>query len=87
MKKLFFGIVSGIALTILGYYGYHASVRYISLHATVSPLGKILEKPLEKYSILRLSGRIFTGGQIVLDQATATTSAYTCLHVSLSFRR
>lgn len=43
----------------------------------VSPLGKMMEKPFEKYSIVSLSQRQYTGSQIMLDEATATTSAYT----------
>lgn len=43
----------------------------------VSPIGKILEKPLDKYTIDRLSQRAFTGSQIILDEAVATTSTYT----------
>jgi len=77
MRKIFLGILIGIALTIGGYFAKGAVTAYVSSLATISPLSKILEKPLEKYSILRLSGRIFTGSQIILDESTATTSAYT----------
>ena len=45
--------------------------------AIISPLGKITEKPFEKYTIDNLSKRQYTGSQIVLDAATATASAYT----------
>jgi dipeptidyl aminopeptidase/acylaminoacyl peptidase len=76
MRKIVLGILIGIALTIGGYFGRQAITTYVSSLATISPLSKMLEKPLEKYSILRLSGRIFTGNQIVFDEATATTSAY-----------
>lgn len=77
MRKIFLGVCIGIVLTVGGYYARREVINYVSSLATISPLSKMLEKPLEKYSILRLSGRVFTGSQIVLDQATATTSAYT----------
>lgn len=77
MRKIFLGILIGIALTVGGYFAKRAITTYVSSLATISPLSKMLEKPLEKYSILRLSGRVFTGSQVVLDEATATTSAYT----------
>lgn len=77
MKKIFLGILIGILLSLGAYYGKRAAQQYFSSQKIVSPIGKILEKPLEKYSILRLSGRTYAGSQIVLDEATATTSAYT----------
>jgi len=77
MKKFILGVVIGIFIVIGAYYGKRAVVNYISSQKIISPIGKIFEKPLEKYSILRLSGRVFTGSQITLDQPTATTSAYT----------
>lgn len=43
---------------------------------TISPLSQLLEKPLEKYTLDRLSERVFSGSQIVLDEPIATTSAY-----------
>lgn len=45
--------------------------------SVISPLGKIVEKSLDKYTIERLSKRSFSPSQIVFDQATATTSSYT----------
>jgi dipeptidyl aminopeptidase/acylaminoacyl peptidase len=45
--------------------------------AIISPLGKIAEKPLDKYTITTLSARVFSPSTIMLDEATATTSAYT----------
>ncbi len=53
---------------------------YVSRKAAtsvISPIGQIFEKPLEKYTIDRLSSRIAVGSQITLDEAVATTSAYT----------
>ncbi|MFZ2024760.1 MAG: alpha/beta fold hydrolase [Microgenomates group bacterium] len=43
----------------------------------ISPLSMVKEKPLEKYSILRLASREFIPSPIVLSEPTATTSAYT----------
>jgi dipeptidyl aminopeptidase/acylaminoacyl peptidase len=77
MRKVALGILIGAVLTIGGLFAGQAVISYVSSLATISPLSKMLEKPLEKYSILRLSERAFTGSQIGLDQATATTSAYT----------
>ena len=77
MRKIVIGILIGVAVTIGGYFARQAVISYVSSLATISPLGKILEKPLEKYSILRLSGRKFVSSQIIFDEATATTSAYT----------
>ena len=45
--------------------------------ALISPLSTLKEKPLEKYSIPRLASRAFISSPIVLDEPTATTSAYT----------
>ena len=50
----------------------------------VSPIGKILEKPLEKYTIDRLSQRQFEGSQIALEEAVATTGAYTVWRFSFT---
>ncbi len=77
MRKILPGILIGVALTVGVYFARQAAISYITSLATVSPLSKILEKPLEKYSILRLSGRTYTGSRITLDQPTSTTSAYT----------
>lgn len=43
----------------------------------ISPLSSILEKPLEKYTMRRLSERQFIPSKIVFGEPTATTSAYT----------
>ncbi len=77
MRKLLLGIFIGILFSVGAYYGKKAVQQYVSSLATVSPISKMLEKPLEKYSILRLSGRQYAGSQIILDAPTATTSAYT----------
>lgn len=44
---------------------------------TVSPIGQLFEKPLEKYQIESLGKKDYPASQIVLDEAIATTSAYT----------
>ena len=64
----------GILVLFGGGYWYMSRGR---AETTVSPLGQIFEKPLEKYTIDRLSNRVAVGSQIVLDEAVATTSAYT----------
>lgn len=43
----------------------------------ISPISKILERPLEQYGIERLGQRTFVPSEIVLDEATATTAAFT----------
>ena len=77
MGRLMVGIGIGIVLSLIGVFVVPRVASFISSSPVVSPIGKILEKPLEKYSINALSGRIFEGSQIVLDEAIATTSAYT----------
>ncbi len=42
----------------------------------ISPIGKIIEKPLDKYTIENLRKRQFAGSQIILDDAVATTSSF-----------
>lgn len=44
---------------------------------SITPLGIVTEKPLDKYTIERLSKRKFTASKIVFNEAIATTSAYT----------
>ena len=77
MKMIILGIIIGVTVTLGAYFARIAIINYASSLATISPLSKLLEKPLEKYSILRLAGRTYEGSQIILDNATATTSAYT----------
>lgn len=77
MRKFLLGILFGIVLTIGTYYARRTIIIYLSSHPLISPLSNMLEKPLKKYTIIRLSGQRFTGSQIVFDTATATTSAYT----------
>lgn len=45
--------------------------------STVSPLGQLFEKPLEKYTVPRLRTRVPQAGPIVLEEIIATRSAYT----------
>lgn len=77
MRNILIGILLGILLSIGIYYGKKGIQNYISSQQTVSPIGKIFEKPLTKYTILNLSARQYTGSRIVLDEPIATTSAYT----------
>lgn len=68
-------VVLLLTLVLLGG-GYWYASRGQS-EATLSPIGQLFEKPLEKYTIERLATRLPAGSQIMLDTATATTSAYT----------
>jgi dipeptidyl aminopeptidase/acylaminoacyl peptidase len=77
MRNFLIGVIIGILFSVGTYYGKRELQNYIASQATISPLGKIFERPLDKYTILALSSRKFTGSQIVLDTPIATTSAYT----------
>ncbi|OGG35103.1 hypothetical protein A2363_01185 [Candidatus Gottesmanbacteria bacterium RIFOXYB1_FULL_47_11] len=77
MRNFLVGVFIGILIFVGGYYGKPALQQYIAARQTISPIGKIFEKPLAKYTIINLSARTYTGSQIVLDPPTATTSAYT----------
>lgn len=89
MKKFLFGVLIGIFMVFSAYFSQKWLGQYLASLATVSPLSKMLEKPLEKYEILRLSGQSFPGSQIVLDAPVATTSAYTAymFHFSSNGKR
>ena len=43
----------------------------------VSPIGKFIEKPLDKYTIVHLAKRTYLGSQIVFEEPVATTSGHT----------
>ena len=43
----------------------------------ISPIGKIVEKPLDKYAIERLGNTPVSGSDIILEEPVATASAYT----------
>lgn len=77
MKKVVLGVILGIGLAAVGYLLWPTIVSLWNTSPVISPIGKIIEKPLEKYTILSLSARTFEGSDIVLDEPTATTSAYT----------
>ena len=77
MKNVMIGIVVGVMVVIGGAYAKRLMDEYITSNTVISPIGQIFEKPLEKYTIDRLSTRVSPGSQIVLDEAIATTSAYT----------
>lgn len=66
-----------VVFVLLGILGVGAYVVWFRPQSVISPIGKLIEKPLDKYTIDRLSQRVFTGSQIVLDEPVATTSAYT----------
>jgi uncharacterized protein len=77
MKNLLLGLFIGASL-VAGLVFFKPSItKFISSANIISPIGKVLEKPLEKYTINVLSGRRFTGSDIIFDEATATESAYT----------
>jgi dipeptidyl aminopeptidase/acylaminoacyl peptidase len=68
----------GVFLLLLGILG----GGYIALSQrhqenTISPIGQLFEKPLEKYTVSRLSMRQSQAGPIALEEPIATTSAYT----------
>jgi dipeptidyl aminopeptidase/acylaminoacyl peptidase len=44
--------------------------------ATISPIGQLFEKPLEKYTIDRLSSRLQNSSEIIFDEIVATEAAY-----------
>lgn len=77
MRNILIGVVIGVFLVAGGMYGRQLFREYVSKQAIVSPIGKILEKPLDKYTINALGERNYEGSEIVFDEATATTSAYT----------
>ncbi len=77
MRNIFFGIFLGILLSLAASYGNRAVQKYLASGQIISPLGKIFERPLDKYTIDALRVRTFTGSRIVLDEPIATTSAYT----------
>src|SRR6185369_10933524 len=77
MRNVIVGIGIGIAVTVAAFYATPHILAFITSSKIISPIGKIIEKPFEKYTINELGARAFTRGSIVLDQATATTSAYT----------
>ncbi len=72
MRGLGIGIL--LLVCVIGGYWY---IRLESSDTTISPIGQIFEKPLEKYSIDRLAVRPSQAGDILLEEPVATTSAYT----------
>ncbi len=69
-------LIGGIlSILIVGRWFWYVNNSRTSDIAT--PLHTILDKPLTKYTIENLGKRQFDGSQIVLDDAIATTSAYT----------
>lgn len=73
MKWWFGGAVAVLLLIGVGAFVYVTKFQ----PRVVSPLGKFIEKPLDKYTIVNLSKRAYIGSQIILDDAAATTSGHT----------
>jgi dipeptidyl aminopeptidase/acylaminoacyl peptidase len=65
------------SLLVIGSFGAYKIYSSRNSSLVISPLGKIIEKPLDKYTIHALSNKIFSSSPIILDEPTATTSAYT----------
>src|SRR5688572_26652670 len=74
MRWRWIGVVSILFLAVVGGYWY---IFQPHSAGTISPIGQIFEKPLERYTIDRLATRAPQGGDIIFDEAIATTSAYT----------
>ena len=77
MKRFWVGVGVGACTVICIVLLKPVFERFISSAKVISPIGKVLAKPLEKYTINALSGRQFSPGEIILDEAMATESAYT----------
>jgi dipeptidyl aminopeptidase/acylaminoacyl peptidase len=72
----------GILVALLGFLVVGGIVGLVRIKpafqsAVISPLGKIVEKPLDTYTIDALSTRVFPPSAIIFDEPTATASAYT----------
>lgn len=74
MWKWIVGIVC--VLSMVGISGYWYTSQSPT-QQSISPIVHIFEKPLEKYRIDRLALRPASNGPIFLDEAVATTAAYT----------
>lgn len=77
MRNIAIGILIGIVLAAGFVYARRYVTNYRAARGTISPIGQVFEKPLEKYSIARLGTRQYNGSEIVLDTPIATESAYT----------
>lgn len=73
------GVFIGCLLTA-GYFFYFSPS---SIPSIISPVGKIIEKPLERYGIERLGQLAISSSQIILGEPIATTSAYQAYQFSL----
>ena len=74
MKRI---IVIGIAVWVIGIGVGYAFFGPRQNASVLSPITQVIERPLDKYTIDYLTVRQGNGSDIVLDQAIATTSAYT----------
>ncbi len=72
MKKW---VIVGLVLIVGAGIGFFLWTKYQP--RVVSPLGKFIEKPLDKYTIVNLSKRKYTDTQIILDDPVATTAGHT----------
>ena len=65
-----------VGLTIAGASGY-ALFGPRQSESVLSPITQVVERPLDKYTIDNLTRRLGLASMITLDEAIATTSAYT----------
>lgn len=70
-------VIIGICVFLIGVAAFFLRQGHRDTGSFLSPLSANVEKPLEKYSIPRLSERTFTPAPIVFDTPVATTSGYT----------
>ena len=70
--KILFGVIIGISLSLVYYAFFIKETRSV-----VTPIIESIARPLEKYTIDNLTLRGGVASDIILDEAVATTSAYT----------
>ncbi len=70
-------VVALLLLICVGVGVWYAFVGPRQSSSVLSPITQVMERSLDKYTIDSLSKRQGVSSQIVLDEATATTSAYT----------
>lgn len=73
-KSVRFAVLPLLIAVAIGGYAFFGSRQSASV---LSPITQIVERPLDKYTIDNLTRRQGTESQIFLDEAVATTSAYT----------
>ena len=77
MKYFFYGIVTSSLLFIVGLFLWNQFEKQAVL---ITPGGQLIPRPLDAYAIEALRSRSFPDSSIILDDAIATTSAYTVYH-------